>query len=269
MTSTTHTPEKLDIGRVITQLFQVLGRNIVTFLLLAVILAGLPRAALGFLQLEAFGTVGGNIQADQMFSGQGVLMLCLGLLAGVFALVLQGAVIHGTVVYLNGRRPSLTACLATGLRYFFPLFVIGLIYGLAIAFGLVLLIVPGIMVAVAWCAAVPSEVAEGTGIFGAFSRSADLTRGSRWRIFVLFIVYAVIAMAIQSAILALTVGPMVAAAAAGAVDASAMTVQALIIQPVIGVLTSVIGAVGGAVLYVELRRTKEGVGVDTLADVFA
>lgn len=56
------------------------------------------------------------------------------------------------------------------------------------------------MMACAWCVAVPSLVADRTGVFGAFSRSAELTRGNRWRIFALFVVVWIIAMVIGAVI---------------------------------------------------------------------
>ncbi len=47
------------------------------------------------------------------------------------------------------------------------------------------------MMAVAWSVTVPVYVVEQTEVFSAFTRSADLTRGHRWRIFGLFVIYLV------------------------------------------------------------------------------
>mgnify|MGYP000579528846 CR=1 FL=1 len=49
----------------------------------------------------------------------------------------------------------------------YAVFGVAAAYGLAIVFGLVFLIVPGIMMACAWCVAVPALVADRSGVFGA------------------------------------------------------------------------------------------------------
>ena len=46
MTAISDAPSTLDLGRVIQQLFSVLGRNIATFGVLAVIMVGVPTAIL-------------------------------------------------------------------------------------------------------------------------------------------------------------------------------------------------------------------------------
>ena len=76
--------------------------------------------------------------------------------------VLQAAVVHGTVADLNGRRASFADCLATGLKHFFPLLLIALIYFLCVFIGLIFLIVPGIIVAVIMSVAVPVRVRVNT-----------------------------------------------------------------------------------------------------------
>ena len=242
----------LDIGRVIQQLFQVLGRNFVTFLFLAALLAGLPGLLVGLLQMSF-------VNRGQLFAWQPTVA---GLAASLLGLILQGTIIYGTVTDLNGRRAGLADCLSVGLRSFLPLLGIGiLLYG-AVFVGTILFVVPGIMLGIAWCVAVPAYVVEQTGILGSFGRSLELTRGNRWRIFGLFVIYIVAVL-----ILELVTGVFSSAASVGA-GAGISLVQAVIVRPLIGIGAALIGTVGAAVLYVDLRQIKDGVGPEGLAAIF-
>jgi len=137
------------------------------------------------------------------------------------------------------------------------------VVGVAEVFGFILFIVPGVMMAVAWIVAVPALVVERTGVFGAMSRSAELTRGHRWPIFGLLVIY-IIAAAIISSMVSVVVG-----AAAASVSTAAMqpTLQ-LIAQPLVSVITKLISSAGVASIYFELRSTREGIGPEALAAVF-
>jgi hypothetical protein len=252
--------EPLDIGKVIRDIFTVLSRNFVPFLALSAILAGLPAVVVGMLQASALGgaaTVTPAAALSQLPNTLFVLLVAL-----VTGLILQGALVYGTISDMNGKKPLVADCITVGLRNFLPLFAIGLLVGLAVVFGMILLIVPGIMIAVAWCVAVPAFVAERLNVMDSFGRSADLTRGNRWRIFALFLVYLV-----ASIIINIVVGA-IGGAISLAAGSAALAVRAVLIQPVISTLSAMIGATGAAVLYMELRMVREGVGPEALASVF-
>ncbi|MFZ5718628.1 MAG: glycerophosphoryl diester phosphodiesterase membrane domain-containing protein [Pseudomonadota bacterium] len=264
MTIETVEPGKLDIARVIQQTFAVLGRNFVAFFLLALILSGLPTGIVAFLQAANMP----NLETGAFNFGPGYFgsRAVTGLAGVITAAILQGALIYGTVQDMNGAKASVGDCLATGLRAFLPLLGVSILFALAVGFGLVLLVVPGLMIACAWCVAVPSLVAERTGVFGAFSRSADLTRGNRWRIFALLVLVWVIAMVISAVI-----GAIVGIGAMTAEDPFAAATSPLTIASnvLINTFSAVITSTGAAVLYVELRRAREGVGPQWLADIFS
>jgi len=67
----------------------------------------------------------------------------------------------------------------------------GILAGLGIAFGLVLLIVPGLILLTWWCLIVPVIVLEGRGITESFSRSRALVRGHGWTVFGIVVIVAV------------------------------------------------------------------------------
>jgi hypothetical protein len=128
--------------------------------------------------------------------------------------------------------------------------------------GFVLFIVPGIMMAVAWVVSTPALVVERTGVFGAFSRSADLTRGRRWQIFGLLFLYFIAISVVQQVLLGVVGAAFVAA------TPQIRLLDQLPVSAVVGVVVSVVSAAGVAAIYYELRSTREGAGPEALAAVF-
>lgn len=261
---------KFDIGRVISETVQVLGRNIVTFSILGVVLTGLPTAVVSFIQAgvmrTALGGAGnGNFNfSSGYFEGVGVA----GLVTLITNAVLQGALIYATVQDLNGTKASVGDSLATGLRNFLPLIAVTFLFALAFAFSFILLIVPAIMLACAWCVAAPSLVADRTGVFGAFGRSAELTRGHRWQVFGLFVLLVVILMVLGTVFNALS-GVNAFAGNPAAIVARMTSPLFLVLMVIRQTIGAVIGSTLVAVLYVELRRAREGAGPQWLAEVFS
>jgi len=64
--------------------------------------------------------------------------------------------------------------------------------GIGVAFATVLVIVPGIIVALMWSLAIPVAVLERNGPSASLSRSSALTKGSRGRIFVVYVLFIVL-----------------------------------------------------------------------------
>jgi hypothetical protein len=277
-------PAGFSIGSVISRLFAVLGRNFVTFLLLSVLLVGLPTAVISFIQLTAMAPLlnppasadAANALVADAFSP---LRIGLGFAAFLVALagnaILQGAVIHATVSDLSGRRVSFGESLATGFRFFLPLVGIGLIVGIACVIGLIFFIVPGVLLWLAWSVAAPAEVVERVGVFGALGRSMELTHTHRGAIFALAVVYIVILWIVQilmQGVLGVGFASSAAAMAASGGRASQGFQNLLLMQTVINLVQNTLFAslssAGIASIYFELRQTKEGVGVEQLAAVF-
>lgn len=255
---------KIDIGRVIGETFKVLGRNFTTFFVLSLVLVGLPTGVYAFVQGLLIGPDAGTFNADLILWG------VLGALVTVVtAAILQGSLIYATVQDMNGAKPSIGESLATGLRAFLPIIAVSILFGLAVALGFLLLIVPGVMLIVAWIVAVPALVADRTGIMGAFGRSRDLTRGNRWRVFGLLII-AWIATVVFSLVLGAVTGVSVLAAASDgdSIQRAAFSPLNIGITVLSQTITYMVTSTGVAVLYVELRRAREGLGPQWLAEIF-
>jgi hypothetical protein len=269
-----------DIGRVMSRLAGTVGRNLVLFGSLALLLVGLPGAVLAVAQISMMGdmfNLQGSTAPDAAFANIfSPLRIGLGIAAALIGIVgnaaLQGAVIHGSVSDLSGKKATFGECLTTGLRFFLPLFCIGLIVAISCFFGYLVFVVPGVLLGLAWCMAAPAEVIERTGIFAALSRSADLTRNHRAAIFGLIIIFFATVFVAQLIINAVdTIAFGVSGGLSFGARPSGMStffaVQSAVAVALQVVISSLASA-GLAAIYFELRQAKEGVGVDQLAAVF-
>jgi len=272
MTAEAIESHKLDIGRVLGGTFQVIGRNFVTFAILGFVLSGVPTGIIGFIQANWLSGQVDDLAAGNISLGVGYFtnIGLVALASLITTAILQGALIYATVQDMNGQKPQIGEALATGLRAFLPLIVVSILFALAVGLGMILLIVPGVMIACAWCVAVPSLVADRTGIFAAFSRSAELTRGNRWRVFGLFLVLLVILIVLGAVLSAITMAAMFSNPdALENPFAAALNPVNIVVQVLQQTITGVLGATLTAVLYVELRRAREGAGPQWLAEIFS
>ncbi|MER8524346.1 hypothetical protein NKI48_34400 [Mesorhizobium sp. M0644] len=260
MASTTlERPEKFEIGRVFNNSFAVIGRNIGLCLGLALLFSGLPAIILRLWsqpQIDAVlqGDPGAAADPSMMFRNSWFTIIA-GLLSFVFALLLQSALVRATIEDLNGKRPTFGDCIQIAIRNLLPTLGIGLLVGLGAGLASIALLVPGIILWLGWCVAVPVLIQERLGVFGSMSRSRVLTKGNRWPLFGLFLILMVIAMVIQWVILAVIVmfGGIIADVAAALVS----TVLSMVLS------------VATAVSYVELRQVKEGTSVEELSQIFS
>lgn len=266
MTDTAVSSRRFEMGRVISGTFEVIGRNFVPFTLLALLLGGLPNLLVGLFQQRFAGE---QVTLQPNWIGGTVIG---GLIMLAAAFVLQAAIVHATVADLNGRRVVLGDSLKVGLRNCLPLIGLAILTGLAIGIGMLLLIVPGLILMVMWSVAVPAKVVEKIGVFDAFTRSRDLTRGRRWPIFGLIVLYAIAAW-ILSALIVAAFAPFVLAKGLPTTETmdsftSSIGVIQLVADPLIATITTLVSTAGLATLYYELRGSREGVGPEALASVF-
>jgi hypothetical protein len=161
------------------------------------------------------------------------------------------------VLDLSGRRGDLAGSLTAALGLLLPMIGLTIVSGVAIGFALLFLIVPGIILYVMWIVAVPVLVEERRGIFGSLSRSFELTRGSRWHIFGLLVIFIILSTVISAVLGLLNMGvalqsPLLFAGT----SAIAAAISGLVMSAML------------ASLYFELRTVKEGATIDSLAEIF-
>lgn len=252
--------EDFDMGRVASRTFGTIGRNAVTFFCLAII-AVAPRLILSsYLGVDAFAR-GRSLESNYLLHFYSMLSIVtvVGLVLGA---VLQAALVHGTISDLNGKKASFGDCLQTGLRTCLPVIGLSLLMSIAMGFGFVLLLVPGILMFLAWAVAVPVLVVEKTSVSDAFGRSAQLTKGHRWAILGLAVAVWLISVLLGLAVLPLH--SLLTLPGGGL----AATAPVLAVTGVIQVFVATVSAAGTAAVYYELRSIKEGIGPEQLASVF-
>jgi hypothetical protein len=249
--------EPFSISRVISRAFDVVGRNLVTFFLLALIVQ-IPLSLINYYNVTT--TPAGLSQQELLARTFAPQMLVAALIYVVLAVVLQAAILRGAITSLGGKSASLAECLSTGLRTFFPIVGVTILSVLGVALGFILLIVPGIMLLLRWSVAIPVRVMEGPGVLKAMGRSAELTRGHRWAILGVLVAFALISIGL-SIVLGLVT------AAAGMAGSAQIVV--VVMTAITGMISLVLTSAASASIYFELRSIKDGVGAEQLASVFA
>jgi hypothetical protein len=73
-----------------------------------------------------------------------------------------------------------------------PVIGLSLLVGLAAGAACIAMLVPGILLFVMWSLAVPAKILENRGALDSMSRSMDLTKGNRWRIFVIWLLFVLL-----------------------------------------------------------------------------
>lgn len=247
---------QVTVGSLLGRSFSTTLKGFPVFVIVAVIF-NLPSVLVDYFVVPKLSATPGQVVTRVMSA------LCGGLVTA--------GVLHGVIEILRGRSAKVGACMQTAFKHFLPVVVISFLYGVAVALGTLALIVPGIIIACVWYVAVPAQVVEKTGIGGAFSRSADLTRGHRMTLFLTALVFMLIIIGVTMLVVVpMTVASIdVDAVAAGETSGGGVPIVALIIMLVLAVTVGLWGQVAAGVAYHDLRANKEGMDTDQLAEVFA
>ncbi|MGB5724503.1 MAG: hypothetical protein WBM39_08800 [Parasphingorhabdus sp.] len=240
---------KLDINRVLDNTFGVIARHPVIYLGLSFLIIGIPNALLQTAQGN-FTTGAGGFNVSTSYSSQGFGFIALMLLS----ILLQATLIVATLNDLGGKPLSLADCFAKALKKLLPLIGLGILMALGIGFGLILLVAPGIILYLMWIVATPVMMAEDLGVIDSLKRSAELTSGSKRLIFVLLIIFFVLAMVFGLFV---------------AFVGSLSTILLAIITLISNTITGALQGAGVASIYVDLRTAKEGTDTSALAEIFA
>jgi len=266
MTDSTIVGEPFRIGACLSKSVSAFFKNFISFNVLGLIIM-VPGVILvfllfggTFLALMAYDPATGAPPPDL---GSSIAVGFIGVFFIFFALqyLLTGAIVYSSVQYLNGDRPSLGAALGQMLRRIVPVILVAFISAILMWIGFMLLIVPGIIIGLMLCVAIPVVMVEGPGVFASLSRSRALTKGYRWHLFGTFLV-ALIGTTIVTMIIGIVIG--VVTLLLGDLGGTISTFANMALQ----LFTTVFLAVVLAVAYHDLRVAKEGVSTAQLAAVF-
>ena len=255
----------ISVGGVFGRSANVIKANPVATLGTSFVLMALPQQL--FQQVSVAGGIVQDLQAG-LYAAAAVYLLVVALLW----LVASGALVQATIAHDQGRKADLADILRAGGLRALPLFAVYLLFTIGVTIGTMLLVVPGVMLAVMWSVSLPAVVAERTGVFGAFGRSRALTKGARWQVFgillLAFVIYTLASAAVGVASVA-GAGSFAAVANGAQVAAPRMPLLAQLLQAVVTTVMLTWFTTVGASLFVELRHWKDGPDADRLADIFA
>jgi hypothetical protein len=230
------------VGAAVSKTFRIFSRNAVPFSLIAIIV-WLP---VGFVE---YYTLDMPQQQQQLWNGAAAG------LGGILQLVAVAAILFATFQDMRGRPVRIGESVQRGLRRFFPLIGGGFLVGLGVVAGFILLIVPGFMWLTRWYVFAPVCVVEQKGPLGSMKRSAELTKGSRWKLFAIFIII-------------MLVGSLTGGAIALVLASSRSPLAVLAFQGIWQGVWSAFNNILSVVIYHDLRVTKEGADIESIASVF-
>ena len=229
-------------GTILGRSFNVVLKNLGVFLAISVLLNIPP------LLVQLF------VTQDMSPRAASTINSIVGMLFGG---LVTGALLHGVVQSLGGGKAQLGPSMRAAMGRFGPIFLVSLLYGLGVGLGLMLLIVPGVLLACIWYVAVPVTLIEKRGVMASFSRSGDLTKGYRMALFVTLLVFFGVALVISMVVLV----PL-------ALKGGSPLVMALIGFG-LAVTLGLWGQAAQGVAYHDLRMAKEGMNTQDLEAVFA
>lgn len=163
---------------------------------------------------------------------------------------------------IGGGSPSLEETTRETLRWAVPVLAAQALYFVGMMVGIVLLVVPGIIIALMWMLVSQTLVVERLGVIDAFKRSRVLTKGHRWALLGLVVFYTLVVVGIEWVIFKITTPGM------SFVQAANAPINGYGVVPLITVL---IGAPTMAFLTAIYMRLSSGhrAPADVTAEVFA
>lgn len=241
---------KRDLGGILDDAFAVYRANFRTLVLLSLLVV-VP------VYLLVFGVGLGDLWSGYEVRTGGEVRLAdvTDQLAGLAAQLLvvtplvTAMTVHVVRTAAEGRRASAGEALRAGFDVFPALLLAIVLVGLGVMGGLLLLIVPGIILAVRWVVVAQAVVVEGRTGTDALNRSFELTRGHGWFAFlVLFVLNLLVG--VLSAVVLLPLD-----AAAESADSMAFTMLG---QMISSGLSLPLVAAGYTLLYFSLVVEEEG-----------
>ncbi|MCC8165544.1 MAG: hypothetical protein LIQ31_05205 [Planctomycetes bacterium] len=180
----------------------------------------------------------------------------MSILSSCLGLILQAAIAYAVYRTMSGDKTTAGKAFSKGMKRFLPVLGASILLGIMVGVGYILLVVPGLILTCIFIVTIPACAVEHTGAIDSLRRSAILTKGCRWTIFILLVaLYAIIA------IISLVLVTVLVSVTESDILLS-LLINAIILIP------TAFQSVMTAVIYYTLREVKEGVSVESLANVF-
>ncbi|MBS0297563.1 MAG: hypothetical protein JSR45_14740 [Proteobacteria bacterium] len=236
-----------DFGGVFRNTFGTIGRNPAPL-----VVAAVTYGLIGTL-ISNVGQIWTGDRAFAPLQSFGVTEM-IGLFGGLVISLFNFSAVPVVMADSKGEKATIAEALRAPLTVLLPALGLAVVSQIGITVGLILLIVPGVILALMWSVAVPSMYVERLGVLDALKRSTQLTGNHRGAIFGLMLVLGLIS-AGANLVLALPTG--------GLIPKGPDRYLWGALHSLFGALLSTIFAVGISQAYLELRRLKEGSGGET------
>ncbi len=212
-------PQQIQPGVVISRIWDIYRDNAAVLIAAAVALFAVQFAAL------------------LLLSGASV---AVGILFWVLSVLYQGMVVELVQGVQSGRRAhSVIELMRSVEPVLLQLMAVSLLFGLGVAVGFVLLIIPGLYLLVMWSVVAPVTVLERPGVFAAFARSRELVRGNGWPVL--------------QVIIAIAVTVFVVAFAAGLASSALGSLGGALLQWAVTAAIAPVSALSASVIYFALQ----------------
>jgi hypothetical protein len=246
-------PRPMGIGEILSTAFQLYRRHWRTLLAIAAVVV-VPLTLLQYLFGDLVRTQGETTRNGVVVETATWAVAIAGLLAALAAilmyLVLTGAITRAVAAEVAGEDPSVEQSYRFGFHRLGSVLLVSVLVGLAIIGGLILLIIPGIWIAVRLCVSIEALVVEGRRGTQAMGRSWGLVGGHWWHAFFTLLVAALLTGIVNAVITA-------------PFSATGWLVQG-VAAAVATVVTLPYGVLVGVLLYLDLRARKERLTMDAL-----
>ena len=287
---------KISIGEVLRGTYSTYRSNFVTLSLTIIVIMAVPMV---LFEMFLMPHISNPVKMEQAFSDPALLVQIIGLyflfIIAYFAATLGSA--FGSVEAQEGTRSTIVKCLSAGFRGTFPMLVISVLLVLLtfippVAFGAVSVLIfsgplatslvpafailAGILlvfyISVIWSPVMAVVAFEKSGPIAALKRAPQLTKGNRWRLLALTLIWIVLIGG-----LSLLTGPISALVAGNELSilepkpigfGDARAIMGSTVMYLISVVVYVLGGVFPAAVFFNLREAREGMTPNRAASVF-
>ncbi len=196
--------QSLNIGQTISRASGLMGETLRSVGLFVVVFQMITGVSSTLLRGQLVSAVDAGAAAPLAMFQSGSYWATIAISMLLATLVATGAT-FGLLKADRGELVSFGACAARGTARLLPALGLMILSVLGIYGGFILLLVPGCILLAMWSVCFPVLLGEDTGVIEAFGRSCALTKGYRWKIFLLFLViFAVYAAVGAARVLVLT-----------------------------------------------------------------
>ncbi len=248
------------IGEILSTAFEIYKANAANLLMIVAIVVVPLTFISAFLSGVVFAPetrteviLGQQVEVSSTSAAAALLVAAIAAVIGVIiSAVLQAAIMRGAAQGSIGDQVDVEASYRWGFARFGSVLLISILVGLAVFVGLILLIIPGIFLAVMFSVAIPALVVENRRGTDAMGRSWNLVKGHFWHALGLFLV---------TFIVVAVVGGIIGAIGGAISDNWFVT---WIFSSIAQIIVAPFSALVSVLLYLDLRARTEALTADGL-----